>query len=296
MSIDIERGTLVGTQSSAVRTVVGLNGGPEWSPDGKYLAYVSQRNPSGQGRRVVVITSIETGKTRELDIAMRYFGPIKWAPDGESFLVKGQDLKGIEGIHRIDAQTGKNTRLPLEPGPCQASPEWSPDGRKIYYSGGTDCAGREGSVLLERDMVTGAQREIVRGPGPQLLRLSPDGRFLAGARGAIKDYAVVLIPVAGGEPTRLLPLTDGRSVAGNGLSWAPDGRALIVTVQSKDGREFLLVPADGGPARRLEGKVQGPVNGGLRIHPNGRQAAFVTGEHQSEVWVLENFLPSVEKP
>jgi len=41
---------------------------PTWSPDGKSLAYVSERTPPGSFRRrpVLVIRSVETGEEREL--------------------------------------------------------------------------------------------------------------------------------------------------------------------------------------------------------------------------------------
>jgi hypothetical protein len=33
--------------------------------------------------------------------------------------------------------------------------------------------------------------------------------------------------------------------------------------------------------------------GGVAVHPDGRQFAYQMGERLDEVWVLENFLPSV---
>ena len=127
---------MVGTPTSAVRGLVGRSIDPVWSRDGKQLAYVSVRDGSGR-ERVVVIRSLETGDTRELNVAMNYFGPMHWAPDGRSLLVKGQDLKGVRGLYQIDAQTGHTTRLSFEVGACAGAPEFSPDGKKVYFFGGT---------------------------------------------------------------------------------------------------------------------------------------------------------------
>jgi dipeptidyl aminopeptidase/acylaminoacyl peptidase len=140
-------------------------------------------------------------------------------------------------------------------------------------------------------MTTGSQREILRGPGPQALKLSPDGRFFAGAsrQSGSGEPVLVLIPAAGGQSTRL---NGGRPVPASGLSWAPDGRHLVVNAQGKSGGEVLLVPTDGGPARKLEGEFRHPPLGPVTVHPTGRQIAFANGEYKAEVWTLENFLPA----
>jgi Tol biopolymer transport system component len=289
-AVDLESGKLTSAPTSAVRSFVGRNVLPSWSRDGKYLAYVSDRSGGSGRNRVIAIRSADTGDTRDLNVAMGYFGALDWAPDGRSLLVKGQDLKGVRGLYQIDVQSGQSTRLSFEVGPCAGAPEFSPDGRKVYFFVGTDCPGREGSVFVEGDMATGSVREILRGPGPQALKLSPDGRFLAGARrpSGTSEPVVLLIPVEGGEATRL---NGGRSVLASGLSWAPDGRHLIVNAEGKSGRELLIVPTDGTPARRLEGEFRHPPTGEVAVHPGGRHIAFQNGEYKAEVWALENFLP-----
>ena len=290
-AVDLESGKLTGAPTSAVRSFVGRNVLPSWSRDGKYLAYVSDRGGSGRNR-AIVIRSVDTGGTRDLNVAMGYFGALDWAPDGRSLLVKGQDLKGVRGLYKIDVQSGQTARLPFEVGPCAGAPEWSPDGRKVYFFVGIDCPGREGSVLVEGDMATGSQREILRGPGPQALKLSPDGRFFAGARRTVgsSEPILELVPVDGGQATRL---NQGQPVLASGLSWAPDGRHLVVNTQGKDGRQLLLVPTDGSPARKFAGEFRHPPLGAVTVHPSGRQIAYANGEYKAEIWALENFLPAV---
>lgn len=293
-AVDLESGKLMSAPTSAVRSFVGRNVMPSWSRDGKHLAFVSDR--SGGGRiRVIVIRSTETGDTRDLNVAMGYFGALHWSPDGRSLLVKGQDLKGVHGLYQIDVLSGRPTRLPFEPGPCAGAPEFSPDARKVYFFIGTDCPGREGSVFVEGDLTTGSVREILRGPTPQVLRLSPDGRFFAGVRreSGVTEPVITLIPVDGGVSTRL---NRGLPVLAGGLSWAPDGRHLLVNAQAKGVRQLMIVPTDGGPARNLEGEFRHPPLGAVAIHPSGRQIAFQNGEYKAEVWMLENFLPAAAPP
>jgi Tol biopolymer transport system component len=296
-SIDLDQERVTGAPTSVVRRFVGSNSEPHWSPDGKFLAYVSVRT-GGARRRVIVIQSLEKDDTRELDVTLRDYGPIRWAPDGRSFVVKGDDFKGRNGLYQVDAQTGEATRLPFTPGPCADAPEMSPDSKKIYFSGGTACLGREGSVFLEGDLTTGEQREIFRGKGPGAPKLSPDGRFLAGPTRPddSKTQSVMSMPVSGGPSTELLRLSDGRSIVFRSLSWTPDGSSVIVTVHGKNGNEVLMIPTYGGEPRKIEGIPQGPGLAAVRAHPNGRQIAYSMGQYSAELWVLENFLsPSTSR-
>ncbi len=291
-AVDLAGGKLTSAPTSAVRSFVGRNIQPVWSRDGKYLAYVSVRGGSSRNR-VIVVRSLETGATRDLEVELGYFGPIRWAPDGQSFLVKGENLKGANGIYEIDAQTGKATQLPFEAGPCVGAPDWSPDGTKVYFFGGANCPGREGSVFFEGDIKTGTQREFVEGAGFPALKLSPDGRLFAGTRrqGA-PDRSIVLIPVSGGATRELPRLNEGQSV--QGLNWTPDGRHLIVNAHLKDQRHVFIVPIDGSPAWRVEGDFRHPMLGPVVVHPTGRQIAYAHGENKAELWVLDNFLPQTK--
>lgn len=58
-------------------------------------------------------------------------------------------------------------------------------------------------------------------------------------------------------------------------------------------RQPWRIPADGGTPRRLVG-LNGAVGGSPSIHPDGQQVAFAMDERNDvEVWVLENFLPTL---
>jgi hypothetical protein len=81
------------------------------------------------------------------------------------------------------------------------------------------------------------------------------------------------------------------------LPWTPDGGAIIVRkVLPSRVSELWLVPATGTPPRTLGVDASrwstGPV-GVISLHPDGRQLAFTSGNIDDEVWVLENFLPTL---
>lgn len=120
----------------------------------------------------------------------------------------------------------------------------------------------------------------------------PDGRHVAWTSfGPDKSEAVLLVPLAGGAPRELLR-TRGSEPVTMALTSTPDGRGLLVQKGlSSGGSELLLVPVGGGQPRKLDGRINS-LPAQIRIHPDGRQIAWVAGQSKQEVWVLENFLPA----
>lgn len=123
--------------------------------------------------------------------------------------------------------------------------------------------------------------------------LSPDGRYLViGGVDPSKPEAPFLLPVAGGEPRRLVLETERLQ---GPLDWAADSSAIYAL---KPPAELWRLAIDGGEPRKVNLKVKGSrLNrmGLLRMHPDGRSVAFPArlAAKPAEVWVLENFLPSL---
>jgi hypothetical protein len=78
---------------------------------------------------------------------------------------------------------------------------------------------------------------------------------------------------------------------GRGIAWTPDGRELLTFSRSAGAVRPTMVPID-GPLRRLDLDSKSfLLTVPIRVHPDGRQIAYVDGVVQFEVWKLENFLP-----
>jgi Tol biopolymer transport system component len=263
---------------------------PDWSPDGRFLAY------QGCGDRAcVAIRSVETGHVRTLQRGLLFTSSPRWSPDGRTLITAARDRQGRNGIFRIDAQTGEFTNVVYGPG-FPAQPQWSKDGAKIYYV-------HDG--VIERDLTTGANRLLL----PPLasrsqLALSPDGRFLALAGLAFDSGSsrlLQILPTGGGEPRELLRLTDAEKWgAARTVAWTPDSRAVIVMKNTQARNELWVAPVDGGTPRRLDidadiftRDADGGLDQGFSLSPDGRQIAFLSGKSAAEVWALENFLPPV---
>ena len=111
VSLDFEEGKVAGRPERVAQRFVGSNRAPDWSPDGKYLAYISLRGEAAAGSRTLVIRSMQTGEERDLTLDMGYFARPRWAPDGRSFILASRGLRAVRGIFRVDANTGKLTMV-----------------------------------------------------------------------------------------------------------------------------------------------------------------------------------------
>jgi len=290
-SVDFNAGTLLTAPSAPVESFVGWNRYPAWSPDGKWLAHISLR-----GNGVISIRSSETSQEiRVLQPKLLYVRSLNWAPDGRSFVSEATDFKGRNGVYQIDAQTGEATSVAVSsPGGGFFAPQWSLDGRKIYYRSRLNGADRTTYALIERDLASGNERELLRQTGWSHPSLSLDGRHVAVRDDdpSTKSSVVRLIPVAGGESRELIRVRWPHGF-GDFVTWAPDGRSVIVYERKGDkgqSGDVLLVPITNGPPTKLQ--IPGWRGGPMSVHPDGRRIAFTVEKSTHEVWVLENFLPA----
>jgi len=286
-SLDLKTGKLLGSPSQVSQRFMGYeNTDPDWSADGHYLAYISQKRTPPRAR-ILVICNADTGEERDLLVKRGGFVYPRWAPDGRSILL----CTSYGGIYQVDPGTGAITDIVKNPDSSSFVHfhAWSPDGKAIFYihrSRGEKYVDR----ILSRNLETGEERELWRGEMvldiPHLLA-SPDGRQLA----ACSRESLRLVPAGGGELRELLKAQGAESLWL--VSWTPDGRYLLFTKTLKGAAELWRIAARGGQPERL-GPLPKPLNGELRLHPDGQRVAFTGGEDKFEVWVIENFLPAAK--
>jgi Tol biopolymer transport system component len=295
-SFDYATGRLLSPPAPAVQTFEGNNLIPDWSPDGKWLAYLSRRGLPNEGRFVIGIRSVATGKVRELALALRrpdLGGGVRWAADGRSLLTTGQDFKGRTGIFRIDAQSGKLSAIVTQDRGGLDSPVESPDGKSLFYqvANGSDWS------IMKRDLASSSETALARVAISGGLQLSPNGRHILayGRDAATKSNTLLLVPAAGGEAKELMRRQQPQFPAV--YTWAPDSKSVLVRILSKEEKsEIWRVALDGSPAVKLPGTLETKVRS-PRLAPDGKTVAFQMNDPRkpAEIWVTENFLPGTDR-
>jgi hypothetical protein len=153
-------------------------------------------------------------------------------------------------------------------------------------------------ALIEKDLASGKEHELIRGRDLNNIRMSPDGKWITVGIVPEKDperriREIVAFPTSGGEPHTLLKADNAISIAV--ITWMPDGRSLqMARALSQQKAERWMVPIDGGtPSLLGTFELGGLFRRPFRLHPDGKTIAFETQAPRkpSEVWALENFLP-----
>ena len=289
-SLDSNSGKLLSPPHPATDQFMGSNRQPDWSPDGKYIAYTTL-GPGGRSN-ILTIQSIDTGKVRQFHPRLSYFQWPRWSPNGQTFLVSGTDLKGRSGIYRIDAHSGNADLVVVTRDESLSRlPQWAPDGKHIYYGRRAGDGGNPQAemVLVERDLASGNERELLRSKeiDARTVSVSPDGRQIAyGIIDRDKGYsALMLVPAAGGDARELLRVPG--QTGGGFVTWSSDGKSLIVT----GAREVWMLSVADGRMQKSEDFGLSDIRG-LRVQPGGNKLVFFRPTANSaEVWALENFLP-----
>jgi len=289
------------------------NVNPNWSPNGKYLAYVSARGRPEEAPVIVVRTADTGGLVREIEPKLQGGQLAGWVPDSKSLLAVGRDLSGRRGTFRVDVETGEASFLFATPySPTLSMPTLSVDGQTLYYWNRINRGNEH--VFLARHLASGVEKELVRRPFLGVLFLSPDGRFLATETVDLNtnERALLLVPTDGTAPRELMRIAAG--VAPSDLirvdkgarvgpaSWTPDSQSFIARLQREpEGpSELWQVPILGGSSRKLPSVLEAHVFA-FRISPDGRRVAYRVKESEpalpKQVWKFEHFIPvnSAEK-
>ena len=303
-TLDLEAGRVVSPPVKVIQRFIGSNVCPDWSRDGRSMAYITWRGAStgaSQAARVLCLMSTESGEERQFPPpppVKNYFGQyLRFSPDGRSILFGGLDYEGRRQVYVLDFDSGE-AKKPFETAGMVFDAEWSGDGQVIYYA--ESNSQERVSRIVACDLKTGEKRELYLtkiAPPANMpvskIALSPDGKEIA----MLDQYSIRVMPAGGGEARDIIKASGSESFSS--LGWSGDGRSLLVAKRGStnvqdQGAEVWQVPVKEGGAPRSLGLKMDRLNT-IRVHPDGKRIAFVAGLGKAEVWMMENFLPAQKK-
>lgn len=306
VKLDQETGEILSPATKLKTRLQGHNKEPDYSPDGKHLAYISMQNPSSSntgnawGGDELVIRSLDTGKEREIITGLNRMGFPRWSPDGQSILVVVRNANNQTGYYQVNAQTGDTKTIisPAEDKDLFGRHEWSLDGRSVFH--GLRDGVNEIDQIIVRELENGKEKVLYKSEERLHLSLSSDGRYLAIISRSDKGFALSVIPAAGGEANELFRFGREKKISlgvSGSCTWTIDGKYILFTLLDaiNDNPEWELcrINASGGEIEKLGLRMLRFRN--LNVHPDGKHVSFGSRSKppiSPALWVMENFLPT----
>jgi TolB protein len=222
---------------------------PAWSPDGRFLAYVSFE--TGESR--IFVQELATGRRQAVSSAPGINGAPAWSPDGKRLALVLGGLEGNPDIHVLTLANQELRRVTRGP-TIDTEPHWAPDGKSIFFT-----SDRAGGPQVYRVGLDGENPRRVTFDGSYNARprISPDGEQLAVVHNDRGNFRIALVDLRRGG---LRVLSEGRQ--DESPSFAPNG-SMIIYATREGGRGVLAaVSTDGRVRQRIaatEGDVREPV-------------------------------------
>jgi dipeptidyl aminopeptidase/acylaminoacyl peptidase len=299
---------------------------PRWSPDNRYLAFVSARQ-EGKGGQVWLLDR-RGGEAQRLTTLKGGIDDFAWSPDSKRLVLVldeetdslarkdtaekktpkpividrynfKRDIAGYLGTRRthlalFDLSTKKLDTLTSDRHDDD-SPSWSPDGRRIAFV--REAPAEPGKARDSDVYVVDARRGAVPtqltdfdGPDGGRPSWSPDGRWLAFTRGDEPKFSAYHL-----NKLTVVP-SDGagaaRVVTGSldrplsSIRFTPDGRAVLATMSDDRAEPLVRIRVADGAVERL---IDGKrVVAGYSAHEDGRVAVLLsTPDRAPEVFARD---------
>ncbi len=261
---------------------------PRWSPDGRYLGFLSSREGdksqvwlldrrggeafplttlkggvsdfvwSPDGARLAVVSHDPDPKEKDdADKEKKKTEPpivvtrLQFKQDGEGYL---DDLRDhVYVVTVADKKSVQITSGPYDDG----NPAWSPDGTRLAFvsNRSENPDSNHNSDLFLVGAEGGEATRLTSNPGPdESPAWSPDGRWIAcvsSLKPELMWYATEqlrLIPVAGGEARNLTASLDRNP---RNPQFSPDGRSVYFLLEDSGLQHLARVPVEGGQIERV---------------------------------------------
>ena len=250
-----------------------------WSPDGKWIAFLSDRpgqiKDTPEGKKQLYVISADGGEAQQITKTENDVNAFDWAPDSRRIafsmldpepktLKDRKEKYGEYSVVHTDYQMAHLWIIDLPDNSVNAAPEakrltegdafsvgsfaWSPDGTRIAFSAqkDSDLISSFSEDIYVVKIADKSVKKIVDTPGPDTNpKWSPDGKKIAfeTAAGAKFFYytnvKIAVVPAEGGTPQILTEAFDEDPGL---IGWGPDG-IYFAAEQKTYAHLFRLNPA-----------------------------------------------------
>ncbi len=230
---------------------------PTWSPNGKWLAYVSFEDHLS----AVFLQRVRTGRRYRVSARAGENGAPSFSPNGQELALTLSGNSGYPQIYVLDLHTHKLTRVTDTPA-INTGAVWGHNGRTLYFT--SDRAGSP--QIYRKSLAPGSFPRRVTftdgyNAGPHI---SPDGTHLAMVTRSDGRYCIAVQNLKTGS---FRVLTHGP--LDSTPSFAPNGATIIYAQRPAGGGSLATVSVDGLTGMTLKpthGAVQDPTWGPFRSH------------------------------
>ena len=247
---------------------------PKWSPDGKYLAFLSSRPGKAKGNQVWLMDR-RGGEARQLTDTKNRLQDFIWSPDSKSLALTMQEL---------DEPPVEDGKPPAKPKPIVLD----------RYGFKRDVAGylsaKHASKIYLFDIESKKTEEVTKDNHDEnAAAWSPDGKWIAfvGKREPEADRNnntdIWVVEAKAGSTPRKLTSFPGPD---NAPVWSPDSKQ-IAYIQGSDPKlsaynqpKLAVLSIDGGASRLLTAALDRGVSS-QRFTPDGTSLQFLIDDDQS---------------
>jgi len=164
-------------------------------------------------------------------------------------------------------------------------PTCAPNGEWIAFK-----SLRTGTPLIWKIGVDGGEAVQLTNKHSSRAFFSPDGTSLACGyfiENTTSSWKIAIIPIAGGEPSRLIDAPEGRHMGNVDWAWSPDGRAIIYAGFKNAVSNLWSQPLDGGKPSQITNFTTETIQG-LAVAPDGKHIALSRGHSTLDVVLIKD--------
>jgi dipeptidyl aminopeptidase/acylaminoacyl peptidase len=253
---------------------------PRWSPDGRYLTFLSSRPGKSKGKQVWALDR-RGGEAFQLTNVKGQISSYEWSPDSTRLAMVMTDRDASEAEDKKDKDKDEET----PPKPLEISRYHFKEDTEGYLSGALHRIQIFDIALQALNPLTKETKFEEDDP-----EWSPDGRQIAFVSNRDQDWERTLntdVFIADARPGAVpRRLTTWTGPDAGKLSWSPDG-ASIAYLQGSDPRynaynldHLAIVPVQGGPGRVLTGDFDRSVSSAA-FTTDGRAVTVLVSDDRS---------------